>query len=407
MINLVFKYFSYSSLGSITGLITVLYLTRVLSPEDFAYLGMMQVFIYVFVPLVGMQSFGLLGVYKSKNSRDNYLIFRNTYFNLSLFLYFILGGGVLLFTIFFFSDYFFLITFFVLISFNRFFTAFHNVELIQDMKASIFGGLNLSMQIVLLIFTYFILSYIEMSWIGRLASVLLVESIFVVIKLIFFSDILRDYSLTISRRNIKDIFLFGCPLFLVLFASWVNFESDKIVVGYFFTLEVVGLYSVAYMLSAFIGSINVSVLNSFVSKFRSLLSRNEGRGYIRKSQQLYTFFILIVAASISLVFYGFEEVILGEEYAGVWKILTCVLFSYSFFGIYSFCGVVLEFYKLSVKKAGVVVLSSVINIMMTLLLLDFLEILAPAVGTLIGFFFMAVLSIFTVSKELNSRGVAQ
>ena len=64
MIRKAFSYFSFSLVGSIIGIISLLYLTRLLSLEEFGFIGLMQVILFLIVPIFSFRADSLIGIYK-------------------------------------------------------------------------------------------------------------------------------------------------------------------------------------------------------------------------------------------------------------------------------------------------------------------------------------------------------
>lgn len=405
MIKKSLNYFSYSLAGSVVGILSLPYLTRMLSPEEFGYIGIMQVILFILVPVFGFQSFSLIGINKVKQTYDEFRSFRNSYINFSFLVIIILVIPLFLIVSIFYKDYLLLFALTYLISICRYVIQAHNQELVQDGKASIFGKLNLSNQVLALLVTVIALSFFEMSWEGRLLSLLLADLILSIIRLVFLSDIVKNYKFYINKVHIKEITLFGSPLFIALFASWITFQSDKLIVNHFFSLELVGLYTVAYTIGASLNTINQSVRNVYVPMLRKELSQGKGMNLMRKFQMYYGIGIFTIALCISVLFYFFDGLILGEEYQGVWEIISIVLFAYAFFGIYSAHGPIFEYYKLTMLKSKLVVLAALINLSLSLSLIPFADYLAPAIGTLGSFVVILFVSYHFALKELEKREI--
>ncbi|MDH4944070.1 oligosaccharide flippase family protein [Sulfurimonas sp. C5] len=407
MIKKSFNYFSYSIVGSLVGILSLPYLTRMLSPEEFAYIGIMQVILFILIPFFGFQSVSLIGINKVKQSYDDFRTFRNSYINFSIFMIVLLSIPLFLIVSFFFKKYMLLIILTYLIAICRHLIQIHNQEIIQDGKASIFGQLNLTNQLLALSFTVICLSFVEMSWEGRLLSLLLADLLLSTIRLYFFSDIVINYNILIDKIQIKEIVFYGLPLFIALFASWITFEFDKLIVNHFFSLELVGLYTVAYTIGASLNIVNQSVRNAYVPRLRMELSSGRGINLMKKFQIYYGLVIFTLALFLSIIFYFFDAFILGEKYLGVWKIISVVLFAYAFFGVYSGYGAIFEFYKLTVLKTKFVVLGAIMNLIISLSLLPFIDYLAPAVGTLASFVIILFVSYYFALNELKTRGIIE
>lgn len=405
MIRKAFSYFSFSLVGSIIGIISLLYLTRLLSLEEFGFIGLMQVILFLIVPIFSFRADSLIGIYKVQKERREYILFRNMYITFSLFVILFIVSFLLSIVYLFYNLYFTLFLLTLLICIARYFIQLHNQELIQDGDSILYGKLSLTNQIATLFTTVVILSFFDISWEGRLLAILIVDVIFAFFRIKYSSSIYKEFSIIYNKKIIMDIVLFGSPLFVALGASWVTMQSDKVIVGYFFSMEALGLYTVAYSIGALLNGINQAVRNSYVPTLRKSLKENKGKKLMNKFQLYYGSFILIVALIISIIFFYFDSLILGAEYAGVWKIIALVSFAYAIFGIYSSYGAIFEYYKLTVLKTKFVVYGAIINLVLSFGLLSTLGYLAPAVGTVASFFIIMIVSYIFAIKELEKRGV--
>jgi O-antigen/teichoic acid export membrane protein len=390
---------------SLIGFLSLPYLTRVLSPKEFGYIGIMQVILFLVVPVFAFRAESLIGINKAQRTEKEYLNFRNNFISFSMIITSILSFTIILFVFIVYKEFFSLFLFALLIGICRYFISIHNQELIQDGNATLYGKLGLLNKSLLLILTIIFLSFFEMSWEGRFLAILIVDFLFSLLRLFLFSDIVKKFYWSLDMKIIKEIVTFGGPLFLALAASWITFQSDKVIVGYFFSIDDVGFYTVSYAVGSFVNNINQSVRNVYVPKLRKDLSKNKGRTLIKKFQLYYGSFILLVAIISSVIFYKFDYYILGNEYIGTWKIIVFVSFAYAFFGIYSAYGAIFEYYKLTVLKTKITIYGAVSNIVLSLSLIPFFGIIAPAIGTLSSFVLITFFSYKYAIIELDKRGV--
>lgn len=405
MIKKTINYFSYQLITSLIGLISIPYLTRTLLPEDFGYIGLMQVLIFLLVPIFGFQSYSLIGINKVKYDPLNYNLFKNTLITFNLLIIFFSSICITIISFFYFRENFILVILSLFIASFRYVITIHNQELVQEEKVNEYGILNSSTQLLILVFSILFLSMFHMSWEGRLLAILIVELIISLIRVLFFSNLLNRFNLIIDKKHLKTIIVFGSPLFIALCASWVTFQSDKLIVLKLFSIEAAGYYTVAYSIASFINNINQSVRNAYVPQLRLKLNEGNAKIFILKFQLFYSIFILLLASLISLIFYNYEILILGENYEGIWKIIVSIIFAYSIFGIYSSFGPVLEFFGLTKLKTNIVVIGAFLKLILIFYLLKPFGYIAPGLGTLFSFSIILIITYYVVFKELGKRGI--
>jgi O-antigen/teichoic acid export membrane protein len=399
------SYFSFSLASAVVGLVTLFYMTKVFSPDDFAYIGIMQILLFLLVPSFGFQAQTLIGIKKIDENEESYINIRNTYLSFSIINILIISLLVISISYFYFYDYIILATLALLISITAHFILLHDQELIVDGKAALFGRLALSTDFVTLITTFFIISLVNITWEGRLLSILMANIIFLILRLHSLSGILDNFRFNFKKEFFLEFIKFGLPLFLVLGANWITFQLDKVIVGYFFSMEQMGLYTVAYNISSFVEKVNRALRNAYAPTMLQYLKGGHGKNKIINFTILYTVFVLLLAIAITMVCYYFDYIIFGESYKGIWKIVLFISLGFAFIGIYGTFGSALEYYKLTNKKAKISIYSAIINISVSLSLIPLFGYIAPAIGTMASLFVIPVAAYIYISKEFKEREV--
>ena len=401
-----FSYLSYSFLGSIVGIFTLMYMTRLMGPEELGVIGLFSMFIFFLVPAIGFKAENLVPINKSALSDLEYLQFRNAYISLIFVLFILIYVISLIFVFRFYKSYFFFSVLVIPIAFFQCLSRVHGLELVQGGRSTLFGQLQLSTGICALVSTVFLVSSAGAGWEARLAAILFAEFLFCWYRFYVSSNIAKSYRFSFNDVEIFKIIKYGAPLFLVLTISWVVFESDKIIVAKFFSLSDLGLYTVAYSVGAFFNRINEAVSQAVLPKLYSKLKDNKGRKLVTRYSFYYGVFVLLLAAFSSLIFYDFSGLVFGEVYESS-RIVTCiVLFAYAFFGISRTRGIVINYYKLNILKVRIMFVAAVANLTFSLSMLPYLGLQAPAYGTLVSFVVMAALFYRASNKEMEKRGVA-
>ena len=401
------SYYSFSLVNAIISLITVVYLTRVLVPEEYGFLGLFAVLVFFMSPLIGFNAMNLVGVNYVSLDRDHYHKYRNAYVSFALVIFAALAVLTYGVAAAFMEEYLFLSLLTLFIALNRFLTAIHSAELVQEHRAQAYGVLNSVTVFIILLATVVFVSLLDMSWEGRLLAVFFVELVMVVYRLYRHSDIGTTFRFAWDRVEIRQIVIFGFPMFFALVLSWVIFQSDTIIVLNFFSLADVGLYTVAYALGAFLKQINQAVTNAVVPKIYKALREGRGGGLIRKYNLYYSSFILAIAALAALFFHFFADLILGDAYAGAGGIIGIIAFAFAFNGIYGTSGLVLNYYKMNVLKSKMLFVCAASNLILSLLLIPILGLTAPAWGTLLSFVILAGLSYVYSRKIMLEKDIAE
>ena len=126
----------------------------------------------------------------------------------------------------------------------------------------------------------------------------------------------RESSFQIDRAIIKNIFLFSLPMMPILLTSWVMNMSNRIFIENYFTLQEVGIFSMASKLSSVVTILLGALFTAYNPMFYRLASNEDqlmAKNKIQKLNQLLVGAILMV--SFVVVLFSKEVVfILNSRY---------------------------------------------------------------------------------------------
>lgn len=396
------SYAFYSLLSSIVGFATIPYLTRTLTPEEFGVVGMFQVALFLAVPLISLQSSGLLGINRVQMTKRRYNFFLGQYMSLGFVIFLCsLVVPVALYSV---SNMWWLLAFLTLvIALVRFLGDLKKVELVQDSKSAVFGRLTLVISLTTLLFTVVFIETTVWSWEARISAILFAEVTVLGIFFYYFDTSWNRLHFFLTGKFIKEIFRFGLPLLLAIGAGWLINQADRLIVLHYFTLKEVGVYTAAYMIGFSINTVNTILVNTVVPKVYQALENKDGLVLVKKYHKWYSILIILLGAILGCIFFFWSGLILGEAYADAGIIIATVALSFGFSGAYRVPGLVLDFYKLNVLKMKLLYVCAFLNILLSLLLIPVLGILAPALGTLLAYIVLSILVYYFAIKEMCVR----
>ena len=402
------KSITFYTLISITSafitFITTVYLSRLLSPEEFAYIGLFGVVIYILNPILSLNTVGLVGINIINLPQKQYFDFINRYITFIIFisiLIFMISVivSILLPT----YQILLILTFFVAIF--MVFITIHNVELIQNKKIKLFGFYRVLMSILNLISIFIFIQILDLSWKGRLFGIIITNILILLLmlRISFFS--LKNYSFTIDYASIKEYLHYGYPLLFGLGAAWLTTQLDKFIVLYFFELKDLGYYSLGYTIGISFSIVNQSLVNAVTPRIYTILKTGSGRSIIDKYSLYYNISVSVLVF-IGIVFmYFFGGIILSESYSESLNIILLVMVAVAFDGMYRVYGLVINYYKENKLKTKMEYLIVFINIIFSMSLIPFLGLLAPAIGTIISYLLAFLISKYFAKRLLLIRGV--
>lgn len=397
-------YFSFSVAGSLLTFFTVPYLTRVLSPEDYGFVGLFLSLFYVIGPLSSFSAAGLVGINKAKFSPEEYQRFSVNFIFFCLLIFLLLFSVGVASSIFL-QEYSFICLFLPVLGIVRVLNGIHSTELVQDGRANLYGTLNLFTAIITFCFTVFLLSFVDLTWHGRILAICLAELFVLSVRYLFISRRKFSFEYLSDRNNFKEYLTYGAPLIVSLGATWIINEADKFIVLKYFTMADVGLYTAAYSVGLIINVVNNSMVNAMVPKIYGSLNSGKGASFIRKLNLYYSVGILTFALFISVLAYYGADWYFGASYRGAFGIVSATAFAFAFSGVYRTVGLIIDFYKKTKLKTVLLYVCAISNVGLSIGLIPMLGTLAPAMGTLLSYILLAALVTSFGRRELILRGV--
>lgn len=393
------NYLFTSIISAVLGFIIVIYLSQYLLPEEYGLLGVFLMMLYFVQPMISFVSTGLLEINIINLNIQDYKLFRHKFINFGFFNFIILLLLAFIFS-FFFEKYRLLILFLPFLSITRFLIQIKTIELIQRRKSKEYSYFIILLSVLMFLCTVFFISYLDFSWEGRVMAMILSE--FILVVFVFRKKINLPIELKIfNKSERKEVINFGFPFVIALFAAWIMQESDRLIVLNFLSLSDVGLYTFAYLIGKSIDVLNTSFIKTIKPVF---YQRMKEKKLSRKHFSFVLFYfslgIILITTILTFVIDNFGSLLIADEYISAVNIIYIVLYAFSVYGMYRVSSIVLEYYKKNSLKTKTFYLGAIINVVSSIALIDVFGILSPALGTMLGFFILLIITYFQSIKLL-------
>jgi len=243
----------------------------------------------------------------------------------------------------------------------------------------------------------FLLSYIfvviyQYGYLGRLAGMYSVYAIFSIIGIYLLFKM--DYIGKVTFKYTKDILHFGLPLIPHAVSGTVMAMSDRYFISYFEGNAQVGLYTVAYQISALMLLVGMSVNQAWSPMFFRFLKEKKIYQVKKVTLLLFLFFIIVAICVYLLKDMLFSIFVdasfyIAKEYFG-WLLLGFIFQSF-YFLVTNF----LFFEKKTKLLASITLIGATLNIILNYILIKEFGTIGVAYATAITWFlfFMIVLII--------------
>jgi len=255
-------------------------------------------------------------------------------------------------------------------------------------------------------FTILYIYFLDLSWIYYIFSILLAELISLILRIKSGFTYILNFRYELSRDYRLEFFNYGMPLFFLLASGWLLNNADRFIVLEFFNLESVASYVAAYQIGMAINLINQSVTNGTVSLiYKSIHEKKDTISLVKKYLKIFSLFYFFIAILIYVTFPFVVPLIFGSQYIDSINISILIAFAFILNGVYRIPSLVIDFFKKNLLKAKLTAIAAILNIILSIILIDKFQLLAPAYGSICAYFFLFIVIYFS-SKKLLSKTYA-
>ena len=397
------KLSTYALSGVVNGLLkilTTLYVANKLSPEDFSLIGIYGSIIYFLSPLLAFGSIQLVAINYIDYSKYLYNLFINKYLSYLLILFFGISViGIPISYIIFNYEIFSLVCLSFVFSFLTNILSIHFAELIQEQLAKEFFIINLINPVLTILFLFCFNFISEISWVLYLLSI-----VFGTLTTLIFSVFRNNNSLKYFKYNFDlkayiYYLKYGFPLMVLIGATWVLNQSDKIIILEYFDKRTLGVYSFAFTLGVGYQVLNRSLVNTYSPIIFTRLKNGE-----KKINDVIQSFLIINLIALSLgvfLLFIFKDIIIPDDYLDGYSLIFIVFIACAFDGLFKVPGLVLDYYKKNTLKTLILYFIALTFLFLTYIFMELLQlgVYSTVTSLLISNMLLFIISYF-ISKKI-------
>lgn len=403
-----FRAFSaYTLLGFLNaglGFLLLPVLTRYLSPEDYGIISLVNVYVSVLMPVLGLSTAGLATVeyYNTSVSKPE---FQKLFSSIRIIPLLILVPLSIIFI----SGQSFLpglmeipeLAYWLILPLTLFslYASNFSTFLITTKKVRLYGITTIARVIFELAITLFFVVYIGRNWDGRIFSAIIITGGLSCISIYYY----RKWNLLSSDIRIKYVrqaILFGSPLIIHQIGKFVINQSDRLFLAKMVSMEEMGIYSVGYQVGTVI-LILVTAFSNFFSPFLyERLNKNSPEAKREIIRVSYIFLLVISIAVIALtiatpiIFRYFIDV----NFSDGTKYVFWVGLGYFFWGFYAILSGYIFFLKRTKILGYIALLNVVLNILFNYLFIKSFGAIGAAYATCLSYFIIAGIMVVVVNR---------
>lgn len=224
------------------------------------------------------------------------------------------------------------------------------------------------------------------------------------VGMFIFGKIYRDIrNAKFSGSLLKRMLLFSAPLILNNVSWWAMQSANKIIVELMLGASVLGIYTVATKIPSLINTMISFFQSSWgISSVKEIESSNDSKFY---SDIFNAFSFLAFFISIGLIL-GIKPVMtvyVGGDFVESWIYIPLLLASAAFSAISSYFVSLYSALKKSVNNMITTLISAATNIVVSIVLINYIGLWGAIVGTFVAYFLMAVIRMIDVTRFIKMK----
>lgn len=379
-------------------------LTHYLSPQDYGIISLMNTYVLILMPVLGLSTSSLISVeYFNRNlSKDEFSILFSSVRLVPLIM-------LLPFIIIFLAGYKILpplmelpfkaycillpLTLFALYQDN--FKSF----LIISKRSTLFSITTLSKLLIEIPLTIFLITYIKLHWDGRIYSWMITLIFFTLLSIYYY----RRWNLlvlSIQSSYIKQAVVFGAPLILHQIGKFVINQSDRLFLAKMISVKEMGIYSVGYQ----VGMVILIIVTAFANFFSPFLFERLNENTLKTKIEIVRvsygfiamlFLILIILTALTPLFFTY---FISPKFATAAKYVFWIGLGYCFWGVY----IIFTNYIFYLKKSKILAYVSIFNVTVNLgcnyFFIKWFGSIGAAYATCLSFFLVCIIIAYNANK---------
>jgi len=229
-----------------------------------------------------------------------------------------------------------------------------------------------------------LISGFGLSWEGRAIALIAAEGAIAVLCWCVLTDTARRFRPWIGRGMLPLFVLAGAPVVGRWVGLWALENADRFIALEAFTLAVVGYYVAAARIASLVLAVNRALAGSLQTLFHELAADPARRGALIRLYTAFSALGLALAAGAAALFHANAGVILGPRFHGAGPVIALVILAAGCYGAFQAGWLVRGFYPLTAWSGLKTYIALALQVAVTIALLPFLGVLAPAAGDVVG-----------------------
>lgn len=280
--------------------------------------------------------------------------------------------------------------------------------LVLQKKSLLYGIVQNVQSLVLFLFCLLLVVVIPLNWKGRVIAQVISCLLIFIFTIIYAGkhNLIKKKETNITY--LKEYFLWGIPLLPHTLSFWFKSGFDKVIVTSYLGLAMNGVYSLSLTLGSVMSLITTSFFNVYTPHlFEKLASydkmdKDDGKSILNKLLKSSFLFVGGYALIVIVAYYALKILIykfFSGDYQDAIEFLPYVLFVNFLNAIYTIASGFLFYKKKNVKIGSITFLSSLIQMGLNIMLVNYFGIYGILWSGIVSAAFMAIFVVYFSFKE--------
>lgn len=262
-----------------------------------------------------------------------------------------------------------------------------------------------SFSVTLLMLIINIIFVVKFKWgVWGYISASILANILGLINLYFWGNIHKYFSFKkLKFKNTCSMLRYSIPTIANTISWWITNVSDRYIITLMLGVVQNGLYSMACKLpsimSVFTGVFSQAWQISAVKEYE----KDELEDFYSSIFNNYAFTLIIFSTIIITVIKPATQIILADQYKGIWEYVPLLVISSSFSAISSFVGAIYTARKKNLMASISTIIGAILNIIFNLLLIPIMGINGACASTLISYIWVVIFRIRDTNKYIKLK----
>lgn len=211
-------------------------------------------------------------------------------------------------------------------------------------------------------------------------------------------------SFKVVDKKLEESMLGYCkPMILNGIAWWINSASDRYIVTWFCGIAVNGIYSVGYKIP--------SILNIFQTIFSQAwtlsavhdFDAEDSSGFFSKMYNLYNMAMTIMCSVLIISTRVLAKILYAKDFYSAWQYVPFLMIAIVFGALSGYIGGIFTAVKNSKIFANSSVIGAFVNLVLNIVLVNFIGALGAAVATAVSYWVVWVIRVHHMKKCIKIR----